>query len=59
MIRDDIYILFADACEKNYGTRDINELKTNDELMVVIARVLEEIYFKQKRTTDDNDANRG
>lgn len=53
MIRDDIYILFADACEKNFGTRDINELKTNDELMVVIARVLEEIYYAQKKTTGE------
>ena len=53
MIRDDIYILFEDACEKNFGHRDINQLQTNDELMVVIARVLEEIYFKQKRTTGE------
>lgn len=62
MIRDDIYVMFADACEKNYGHRDINRLQTFDEMMVVIARVLEEIYFSKQqhnRTPEDDNANSG
>lgn len=57
MIRDDIYVMFADACEKNYGHRDINRLQTFDEMMVVIARVLEDIYFAQQHNRMPEDAN--
>jgi hypothetical protein len=53
MIRDDIYVMFEDACEKNYGHRDINQLQSFDEMMVVIARVLEDIYFAEKKTTGE------